>query len=161
MKVSQDQLPLAQFVIGAAPANPAAGMLRLYAKTGGVMAYRTSAGTEVLIIGTADPDVNAVVDASGTTTIDLSLGTLFAGTLTANTTLAVTNPPAAGKGKTFSLRLKQHASAAKTVSLPASFHPISGSDTTMPTTLDGYAMLVATSFDAGTRWEYSWKECGP
>lgn len=103
-----------------------------------------------------DPLV-ALTSTGGALAVDCALGSYFTHTMTENTTLSISNAPGSGLAQTITMRFKQHASAAKTLTLPASFKPIVGSDTAINVTLDGYTILTATSFDQGTRWEYSMK----
>lgn len=96
--------------------------------------------------------VTAVTSSSGTTTLDCSLGDYFTTTLTENTTIAITNAPPSGSGRTIMLQITQHASAAKTVSWPASFKWAGASAGTVSTTLSAVDVLALTSFDQGTTW---------
>lgn len=94
--------------------------------------------------------VTAVASSGGTTTIDASLGDYFTTTLTENTTVAVTNVPQAC---TISLRIKQGAATARTVTFPSSFLKRGGGDFVIPTTLGARHRLVATTDDYGATWD--------
>lgn len=94
--------------------------------------------------------VTTVTSSGGITTLDLSLGDYFKTTLTENTTIALINVPAAGS---FSLRSTQHASAAKTVTFPASFLKQGGGDFVVSTALGARDRIVFTTDDAGTSYD--------
>lgn len=102
--------------------------------------------------------VNALAIASGVVNIDCSLGDYFTLALTANvTSITFSNLPAANVGRTLMIRLKQDATGSRTVALPASFKAITGSDTAVQSAANAFTVLALTSFDQGTRWEYSMK----
>lgn len=102
--------------------------------------------------------VNVLAISSGVVNIDLSLGDYFTLALTANvTSLTFSNLPASGIGRTIMIRFKQDATGSRTVTLPASFKAIAGSDTTVQAAANAYTVLILTSVDQGTRWEYSMK----
>ena len=94
--------------------------------------------------------VTTVTSSGGTATLDLSLGDYFIITLTENTTIVVTNPPAAGS---HSLRITQHASAAMTVTFPASFLKQGGGDFVVSTALGARDRIIFTHDDAGTSYD--------
>jgi hypothetical protein len=83
------QMPALDLPVAAAPANPAASTGRLYIKTGGVLAWRDSAGTEVVLgvvaQGTAFPGSPATNDRYFRT--DLSMEFFWNGTRWLSTTL--------------------------------------------------------------------------
>ena len=102
--------------------------------------------------------VSALSIASGVVNIDASLGDLFTLDLTANvTSITFSNLPGSGLGQTIGIRMKQDATGGRTVALPSSFKAISGSDTSVQAVANAYTILIATTFDNGTRWEYSMK----
>jgi hypothetical protein len=103
-------------------------------------------------------DVTALSISTGVVDVDLSLGDYFTLAHTANvTSLTFSNLPSSPTGRTIALRIKQDATGGRTFALPASFKAIAGSDTSVQSAANAYTMLVATSFDQGTRWEYSMK----
>lgn len=160
MRIHEDELLYLQLAEGAAPADPAAGVKRIYAKTDGLY-WRDDSGTEYKLVNNlSKPVLIDLASSGGSLALDASLADYFTHTLTEDTTLAISNPPDANEAQTISIRFEQDGATAYDVTLPASFKPIDGSDTTMPATLGGFALLVATTFDQGTRWEYSWKACG-
>lgn len=96
--------------------------------------------------------------ASGVVNIDLSLGNFFTLALTAPvTSITFSNLPAAGHGRSIAIRMQQDATGSRAVTLPSSFKPTTGSDTAPQSSANAYSLLIATSFDQGTRWEYSMK----
>lgn len=107
-------------------------------------------------------DVTALAISAGVVDIDLSLGDYFTLSQTANvTSVTFSNPPASPIGRTIGIRLKQDGTGSRTFALPASFKAIAGSDTAVQSAANAYTVLIATSFDQGTRWEYSMKAGTP
>lgn len=97
---------------------------------------------------------------SGTLTVDLGFGIFerHAYTMTANvTTLTLSNLPGTGKGMTFALQVKQNGTGGLTFALPSSFKATSNSDTAIQSGANAYTQIVCTSFDNGTRWNYTMK----
>lgn len=102
--------------------------------------------------------VNTLTISTGVVNIDCSLGDYFTLSLTANvTSITFSNLPATGKAQSIMIRMQQDATGGRTVALPSSFKAISGSDTTVQSPANAYTILAITSFDQGTRWEYSMK----
>ncbi|WEN13708.1 hypothetical protein PY254_10670 [Rhodanobacter sp. AS-Z3] len=96
--------------------------------------------------------------ASGVVNIDCSLGDYFTLAHTANvTSLTFSNLPAAGMARTLMVRIKQDGTGGRTFAMPASFKAITGSDTAVQSAANAYTILAITTFDQGTRWEYSMK----
>lgn len=107
---------------------------------------------------TLGSDVTALSIASGVVDIDCDLGDYFTLALTANvTSITFSNLPAAGVGRSIMIRFRQDATGSRTVTLPSSFKQIVGSDTTVQSAANAYTVLILTSVDQGTRWEYSMK----
>lgn len=112
--------------------------------------------------------VNAAVDrttvtslsiAAGVVNVDYALGDYFTLALTANvTSITFSNLPGSGKGASLAIRLQQDGTGSRTIALPASFKAITGSDTAVQSAANAYTVLMITTFDNGTRWEYSMKE---
>lgn len=94
--------------------------------------------------------VTTVNSASGTTTLDLSLGDYFKTTLTEDTTIVVTNVPAAGS---FSLRILQDATEAFTVAFPASFLKRGGGAFAVSTDLGARDRIIFTTDDTGASFD--------
>jgi hypothetical protein len=102
--------------------------------------------------------VNALSIAAGTVTIDLALGDYFTLALTANvTSIVFTNLPVSGVGRTIMIRFQQDGTGGRTVTLPSSFKGVTGSDAAVQGGANARTILALTSFDQGTRWEYSMK----
>jgi hypothetical protein len=105
--------------------------------------------------------VTALSISSGVVAIDLSLGNYFTLTLDANvTSITLSNAPASGFAQSIAIRFLQDGTGGRTVALPSSFKPTGGSDTAVASAASSYTMLVASTFDQGTRWEYTMQECG-
>lgn len=104
--------------------------------------------------------VTAVTFASGgTSTVDCSQGEDF--TLdfgTGNTTLGVSNLNGAGFVTAFELRIKQDATGGRTLTLPAAFKPLGGSDTAIAAGANAVTVLSAKTLDNGTTWLYAMQE---
>lgn len=97
--------------------------------------------------------VTTLASAAGVLTIDLSRGEYFAVTLTENiTSIVIANGPASGFGASFLLWITQHASAAKTVTMPAAFDWDGGTVGVISTAL-GAVDLLAISTRNGTAWD--------
>lgn len=97
--------------------------------------------------------VTTLTSSAGVVNIDLSLGKYFTLTLTENiTSITFSNAPGAGFGDSIMLRITQHASAAKTVTWPASFR-WEGSAPVVSTTLSAVDLLALTTLDNGTKWD--------
>lgn len=107
------------------------------------------------------PTVTALSIASGVVNIDCDLGDYFTLRVDANvTSITFTNLPGVGEGKTLSIRFVQDAPGGFTVAFPSSFKPTGGSDTAIASGSGDYTILAATTFDQGSRWEYSMQEAG-
>lgn len=90
---------------------------------------------------------------SNTLTLDLTTGNVFEVTLTENvTTLTISNPPATGKGGSFTLILKQNGSGGHTFNWPASLRWASGNAPTLTTAANAVDILTFITTDAGTTW---------
>lgn len=117
---------------------------------------------DLAVTGALGSDVTALSISSGVVNVDLDLGDYFTLAHTANvTSLTFSNTPASPTGRTIAIRSKQDATGGRTLSLPSSFKAITGSDTAVQSAANAYTMIVATSFDQGTRWEYSMKAGTP
>lgn len=90
---------------------------------------------------------------SGTLTLDLENGNVFEVTLTENvSTTNFSNPPASGKGGSFTLILKQDGTGGRTIAWPAAVDWAGGSSPTLTTTASAVDILTFCTVDAGTRW---------
>lgn len=92
--------------------------------------------------------VNAIGNATGAKTIDLSLGNVVTATTTGTTTWTVTNPAASGKCSSFTLILTNGGSAAQTwmsgTKWPGGVAPT--------LTASGTDVLTFFTINAGTLW---------
>jgi len=93
----------------------------------------------------------AAISSSGTATIDLSTGRLFEVTLTANTTIAFSNVPAAGV-VSCTLVLIQDSTGGWTVTWPASVKWNGGTAPTISTGAGAIDIVELFSYDGGTTW---------
>lgn len=102
--------------------------------------------------------VTSLAIVSGVVNIDCSLGDYFTLALTANvTSITFSNLPASGKAMTLAIRFKQDGTGSRTVALPSSLKAVVGSDTAVQAAANAYTNAILTTYDQGTRWEYSMK----
>lgn len=102
--------------------------------------------------------VTALSISSGVVNINCAIGDYFTLSLTANvTSITFSNLPASGYAKTIMIRMQQDVTGGRTMAFPSSFKAINGSDTTIQSAASAWTIFAATSFDQGTRWEYSMK----
>lgn len=100
--------------------------------------------------------VTALTISAGTVNIDCALGDFFTLALTANVTgITFTNLPASGRAASLALRVRQDGTGGRTVALPASFRATTGSDTAVQSAANAWTLVTLTTFDQGTRWEYT------
>jgi hypothetical protein len=94
-----------------------------------------------------------VTSSSNAVTLDLSQGNSFTHTLTENTTITPSNPPATDEGGSFVIKLKQDGGGgAYTVTWPSSFRWPGGTAPTMSTANDAEDIVIARTWDGGTTW---------
>ncbi len=96
--------------------------------------------------------VATVSDDTGTTTLDLTLGNVFTTTLTADTTIALSNPPATGIYGEVLLITTQDATGGWTVTWPASVVWPAGGAPTITTAIGGIDEVSLHTTDFGTTW---------
>lgn len=100
--------------------------------------------------------VTALTISAGVVNIDCALGDFFTLALTANvTSITFTNLPASGRAVSLALRVRQDGTGGRTVALPASFRATTGSDTAVQSAANAWTLVTLTTFDQGTRWEYT------
>jgi hypothetical protein len=105
--------------------------------------------------------VTALTISAGVVNIDCNAGDFFTLELTANvTSITFTNLPTSGKGASLAIRVRQDATGGRTVALPASFKPTAGSDTAVQSAANAWTLITITTFDQGTRWEYTMRAGG-
>jgi len=92
--------------------------------------------------------VNAIGNATGEMTIDLSLGNVVTATIIGGTNWTITNPSPTGKACSFTLILTNGGSSAQTWTVTPKWP-----GGTLPTfTVSGVDILVLFTVDAGTTW---------
>ncbi len=104
--------------------------------------------------------VHSVVLSSGVATMDCGHGlhrnhTL---TLTANATLALSNLAPAGYATEGEIRIVQDATGGRTLTLPAAFKPLGGSDTAVKSAAGSVTILSYKTMTDGTTVEYAMQE---
>jgi hypothetical protein len=85
-------------------------------------------------------------------TIDLEDANVHDVKLTANCTLTFSNPPASGKGGSFTLILRQDGSGSRTVTWPASVKWPSGTEPTLATDANDLDVLSFVTVSGGSTW---------
>lgn len=158
---------MADVTIGGLPAAGAVADTDLFEVEQGVFPTNTSGKrtwleikTALLSIFAADrTTVTPLSIVAGVVNINCALGDYFTLSLTANvTSITFSNLPAANKGASLSIRIRQDGVGGRTVALPGTFKATGGSDTAVQSGINAYTLLVITSFDQGTRWEYAMQE---
>lgn len=106
--------------------------------------------------------VTAATISAGTVTLNCNGGRVrnFTVSMTANATLAVSNLAPAGRVTEFECLITQDATGARTLTLPAAFRPLGGSDTAIAAAAGANTVLSAKTMDAGTTWLYAMQEVG-
>jgi len=95
----------------------------------------------------------AFTSTTNASTIDTSAGTFFAHTLTENTSITFSNPPATGTGYGMTVKIVQDAGASGyTVTWPASVDWPSATAPTLTATASAVDMFVFVTHDGGTTW---------
>lgn len=108
---------------------------------------------------TAPDAVTAVSSSLGALTIDCSLGKSFTVTLTENiTSITLSNTNGAGFATEIDIQFTQNGTGGWTVTLPASFKALGGSDTSVSIAAGSTTVLSAKTFDNGTTWRYAMQE---
>lgn len=126
---------------------------------GSVASVNGLTGTVVLGGELIAEPVSVLTNSAGTVNINCALGDYFTLTLTANvSTITFSNLPASGKAQSLFIRILQDGTGGWTVALPASFKATGGSDTAVQLGANSYTLLALTTFDQGTRWEYTMQE---
>lgn len=94
----------------------------------------------------------APASSAGALGLDLSTGNNFDVTLTEDTTISITNPPAAGKFGSLSLVLTQDATGGWAVTWPASVKWAGGAAPALSTAAGAIDVLTFITKDAGASW---------
>jgi len=95
-----------------------------------------------------------VADSSsaGTVTFDLNDGNVFTSTLTENTAVAFTNPPATGTAQGFTVVFTQDATGGRTVTWPASVQWAGGTAPTITSAANATDVITLITYDGGTTY---------
>jgi hypothetical protein len=94
----------------------------------------------------------APASSAGTLTLDLTGGNIFEPTLTENVTVSIANPPASGKGGSFTLILRQDGTGGWAVTWPSSVKWAGGTAPTLTTAASAVDVLTFLTTDAGATW---------
>ncbi len=109
--------------------------------------------TGELIVDSYNETYAAVTSSSNATTVDCEAGNAFSHTLTENTTLTFSNPPASGTAYSFSIEIIQDASASGyTVTWPTSVDWPAATAPTLTATASAKDVFVFYTRDGGTTW---------
>jgi len=96
---------------------------------------------------------NAFTSTTNASTIDCSTGTVFSHTLTENTTVTFSNPPATGTAYGMTVKIVQDAGASGyTVTWPTSVDWPAATAPTLTATASAVDVFVFITHDAGTTW---------
>ena len=106
--------------------------------------------------------ISAPAISAGTVTLNCDGGRVrnFTVSMTANATLAVSDLAPAGRVTEFECLITQDATGERTLTLPASFRPLGGSDTAIAAAAGAKTVLSAKTFDVGVTWLYAMQEVG-
>lgn len=104
--------------------------------------------------------ITAVTISAGTATVNCNSGKNknFTLSVTADATLAVSSLAGAGKVTEFEMQITQDATGGRTLTLPAAFKALGGSDTAISSTANSVTVLSAKTFDNGMTWRYAMQE---
>lgn len=93
-----------------------------------------------------------IASSIATDDLDLELGNVFDLTLDDSPALTFSNPPATGKGGSFTLILRQDATGSRTVTWPASVQWAGGTAPTLTAAGAGIDILTFITKDGGNTW---------
>ena len=149
MKASANIFPLVEFAEAAAPATPASGQVRIYAKANGLMYSKDDAGTETALGGSSVSRnvVTALSSTAGVVTVDVSLGDFF----TLTPTEAVTGWTFTNELPGYSINIVMTQGATPfTVAMPSGLRWAGGTAGTFSTAATKQDELNISSTDTGT-----------
>lgn len=156
MKASANVFPKVLFAEGVAAATPSAGEVVIYAKSDGLMYSKDDAGVETALGGGGGSNravVTAAASTAGVLGIDWSTGDYFTHTFDENvTSWSFTNLPSSPTGIALVIRFQQDPTTPRTITWPASFRWVSGTDGVISSTVNAVDVLSLISFDQGTTW---------
>ncbi len=119
-----------------APASPAAGKVRVYATSNVYLKMKNSSGTEI-VVSTGVPQ--SVAASTAATTIDFASGDIIPLTLTASTTLTLSNPIT---GLFYFIKAVQDATGSRVITGPATLKWSGGIAPTLTTTAAKIDLIV-------------------
>lgn len=161
MKASDNAFPKVILVEGSAPATPAAGQVKVYAKGDGYVYSMDDTGAETPLSGGSGSSVVSVSSpsiASGVLTLDFDGRSVYVGavTLTSNvTSLVLSNLPGTGKYAEYELHITQDGTGGRTFAIPASHKALGGSITAIGSAASKVTVLTASTVNNGTTWRYA------
>lgn len=162
MKASDNVFPKILMSEGASVATPASGTISLFADSNGDLQMKddTGAVTPVGGGGGASSAITSISISGGTANVDCGGGSIknFTLSMTSSATLSVSNLAGAGNATEFEMEIKQDATGSRTLSLPATFKALGGSDTAIASAANSVTILSAKTFDNGTTWRYAMQE---
>lgn len=161
MKASDNAFPKLLLSNGATVPNPDAGNIALYADPSGNLFTKNSAGASSPVGGGGSSEALTVVSISGgNAVVDCAMGANkdFTLSMTSSATLSVSNLAGAGLVTQFEMEVKQDATGSRTLTLPASFRALGGSDTAISSAANSVTVISAKTFDNGTTWRYAMQE---
>jgi len=121
----------------------------------GDLAYQNkkSVTVEAIKAATYQETYVTFTSTSNASTIDCSTGTVFSHTLTENTTVTFSNPPATGTAYGMTVKIVQDAGASGyTVTWPASVDWPAATAPTLTATASAVDVFVFITHDGGTTW---------
>lgn len=155
MKASDNVFPKVLFAEGAAAATPSTGDVVIYAKSDGLMYSKDDAGVETPLGGggSSRAIVTVATSTSGVLGIDWATGDYFTHTFDENiTSWNFTNLPSSPTGIALVIRFQQDPTTPRTMTWPASFRWVGGTDGVISNTTNAVDVLSLISFDQGTTW---------
>lgn len=161
MKASDNAFPKVILVEGSAPATPASGQVKVYAKGDGHVYSMDDTGAETPLSGGGGSSVVPVATpaiSSGVLTLDFGGASVYAGavTLTSNvTSLVLTNLPGSGKFAEYELHISQDGTGGRTFAIPSSHKALASSITAIGSSPNQVTVISASTVNNGTTWRYA------
>lgn len=162
MKASDNAFPKVILVEGSAPATPASGQVKVYAKGDGHVYSMDDTGTETLLSGggggSSVVPVATPTISSGVLTLDFGGASVYAGvvTLTSNvTSLVLTNLPGSGKFAEYELHIAQDGTGGRTFAIPSSHKALGSSIAAIGPSAGQVTVLTSSTVNNGTTWRYA------
>lgn len=161
MKASDNVFPKLLLSNGATVPSPDAGNIALYADPSGNLFTKNSAGASSPVSGDGSSEAVTSVSISGVNAVvDCAMGANkdFTLAMASNATLSVSNLAGAGLVTQFEIEITQDSTGSRTLTLPASFRALGGSDTAISSAANSVTVLSAKTFDNGATWRYAMQE---